>query len=167
MYTCQWRIQEFQNQGARSRLSRILRSGVCFDAPSHIHYVFVASVVNKIHIVNIVYWLKSKYMRVIQSNFTKTPPPQFFQTGGRAPGSPVLHPPLDYNKVNAFYGVNIFKITSLKLFKQGGARWIRLWLKLLTTFEILKPPLHCPLNLGGGVKNVLSIFAVDPRPFHV
>ena len=58
-------------------------------------------------------------MRVIQSNFTKTtPPPNFFK--------PVLHPALDYNKVNAFYGVNIFKITSLTLFKQGRARWIRL-----------------------------------------
>ena len=27
-----WRIQEFQNQGARSRRGRILGSGVCFDA---------------------------------------------------------------------------------------------------------------------------------------
>ena len=51
----QWRIQEFQNQGARSRRGRILRSVFCFDAPLHIHYVFVARVMNKIHIVNIVY----------------------------------------------------------------------------------------------------------------
>ena len=28
---------------------RIFRSKVCFDAPSHIPYVFVAKVVNKIH----------------------------------------------------------------------------------------------------------------------
>mgnify|MGYP003687743377 CR=1 FL=1 len=34
---------------------RIFGSGVCFDAPSHIPYVFVARVVNKIHNVNIVY----------------------------------------------------------------------------------------------------------------
>ena len=41
--------------GGRSRLGRILRSGVWFNAPSHIHYVLIASVVNKMHIVNIVY----------------------------------------------------------------------------------------------------------------
>ena len=39
----------------RSRRGRIFRSGVCFDAPSHIPYVFVARVVNKIHNVNIGY----------------------------------------------------------------------------------------------------------------
>ena len=33
-------------------------------------------------------------MRVIQSTFTKTPPPIFFQTGGSSPGASVLHPPL-------------------------------------------------------------------------
>ena len=38
----QWRIQEFQIQEARSRHGKILRSGVCFDANSHIPYVFVA-----------------------------------------------------------------------------------------------------------------------------
>ena len=32
---------------ARSRRGRILRSWVCFDAPSHIPHVFVARVVNK------------------------------------------------------------------------------------------------------------------------
>ena len=72
---------------------RIFRSGVCFDALSHIPYVFVARVVNKIHNVNIVYWLKSKYMRVIQLKFTKTNP-NFFQNGGRVPGAPVLDQPL-------------------------------------------------------------------------
>ena len=36
--------------GGRSRRGRILRSKVCFDAPSHISYVFVRRVVNKIHI---------------------------------------------------------------------------------------------------------------------
>ena len=34
---------------------RIPRSGVCFDAHSHILYAFVVRVVNHIHIVNIVY----------------------------------------------------------------------------------------------------------------
>ena len=40
---------------ARSRRGRIFRSGVRFDAPSHILYVFVARVMNKIHNANIVY----------------------------------------------------------------------------------------------------------------
>ena len=31
----QRRIQEFEHRGALSRRGRILRSGVCFDAPSH------------------------------------------------------------------------------------------------------------------------------------
>ena len=56
------------NTGGRGR---IFRSGVCFDVPSHILYVFVARVVNKIHNINTVYLLKSKYMRVIQSNKNK------------------------------------------------------------------------------------------------
>ena len=62
--------------GGRSLRGRIFRSGVCFDAPSHIPYVFEARVVNKIQNVNIVYLLISKDMRVIQSKFTKT-----FKTG--------------------------------------------------------------------------------------
>ena len=53
--------------GGRSRRGIIFRSGVCFDAPSHILYVFVARVVNKIHNINTVYLLKSKYKGVIQS----------------------------------------------------------------------------------------------------
>ena len=46
----QWRIQEFQNGGGGP-----FRFRICFDAPSHIPYVFVARVVDKIHNVNIVY----------------------------------------------------------------------------------------------------------------
>ena len=67
---------------------RILRSGVCFDTPLHIPYVIVVRVGNKIHIVNIVFWLKSKYFRVSPLRFTK------FQTGVRAPDARVLDPPL-------------------------------------------------------------------------
>ena len=63
----QWRIQEFQNGGAGCPGAvEFLDLGVCFDAPSHIPYVFVARVVNKIHNINTVYLLKSKYKRVIQ-----------------------------------------------------------------------------------------------------
>ena len=84
-YLKQWRIQEFHNGGARSRRGRIFRSGVCFDAPSHELFVFVARVVDKIHTVKIVYWLKSKYFRVIQSKFTKTNPKFFSKRGGARP----------------------------------------------------------------------------------
>ena len=78
-----WRIQELQKGGgARSRRGRIFRSGVCFDAPSHISYLFVARVVNKINNVNIVYWQKSKYMRVIQSNLQKQTRNFFSKRGG-------------------------------------------------------------------------------------
>ena len=55
-YKTQWRIQKFQNgEGGGPGAVEFLRSGVCFDATSHIPYVFVARVVNKIHNVNIVY----------------------------------------------------------------------------------------------------------------
>ena len=59
----QGRIQGISKRGARSRRFRILRSKVCFDAPSNIPYVFVRRVVNNIHIVNTACWLKSKYLR--------------------------------------------------------------------------------------------------------
>ena len=85
--------------GARSRGGRIFRSGVCFDAPSHMPYMFAARLVNKIHNINIVYFLKSKYILVIQSKFTKTNPYFFSKGGGGRPArrswirlcSPRLH----------------------------------------------------------------------------
>ena len=73
-YNTQWRFQEFHKTGGRGPGAvEFLGLGFVF-----ILYVFGARVVNKIHIVNIVYWIKSKYMRVIQSKFTKTPPPPTF-----------------------------------------------------------------------------------------
>ena len=36
-----WADLGFQNQGARSLLGRILGSGDCFDAPSHIYPIFL------------------------------------------------------------------------------------------------------------------------------
>ena len=45
---------------------------------------FWVRVENKRHIINIACWLQLKYMRVMQSKFTKTPP-VFFQTGGAHP----------------------------------------------------------------------------------
>ena len=88
--SCQnlWRIQEFENRGARSRHGRILKSGVYFDAHSHI---LLVKVVNKIHLENIVCWLKSNYMRVLQSKLKKTNPKDFQNRGAHAwragPGS--------------------------------------------------------------------------------
>ena len=77
-----------------------------FDALSHIFYVFVVGADDKIDIVNTACCcLQWKYMRVIPSKFTKTNPPKMpskftktnakkFVNGGRAPGAPVLDPPL-------------------------------------------------------------------------
>ena len=75
--------RNFKTGGCSSGAVEFLGMGFCLEATSHIPYVFVVRVVNKIHVVNIVSWLKSKFMRVIQSEFT--PKPRiFFQTGGRA-----------------------------------------------------------------------------------
>ena len=78
--------------GARSRLGRILRSWVCFEAPSDIPYVFVVRVVNKntyikkIFYIDLLVILKSKYMCVISANLYKKYPPIFFKRGGGAFG---------------------------------------------------------------------------------
>ena len=50
--------------------------------------MFVARVVNKIHNINNVYLLKSKYMRVIQSKFTKTHPCFLKRNGGGGRAGP-------------------------------------------------------------------------------
>ena len=54
--------RNFQTGGRGPSMVDFFRSGVCFDAPSHILSVFEARVLNKIHNVNIVYWLISKYI---------------------------------------------------------------------------------------------------------
>ena len=53
----QWRIQECQKGGGGRGPGALefLGLGFVFDAPSHIPFVFVARVVNKIHNVNNVY----------------------------------------------------------------------------------------------------------------
>ena len=50
--------RNFKTGGCGPGPIELLGSGDCFDAPSHILYVFVLSVENEIHIVNIVCWLQ-------------------------------------------------------------------------------------------------------------
>ena len=76
--------------GARSRSGRILRSVVRFDAPSLIPFVFAVRVLNKIHDVNIVCYYNHSICMLYSQNLPKN-----FKPGGRAPGAPVLDPPLD------------------------------------------------------------------------
>ena len=92
-YLClkQERIQEFQNQGVE-----FFGSGNCFDAPSHIPNVSVVRVGNNIHIVSIACWLHYSVCVLGSQNLPKQTQ-QIFQTGWRAPGAPVLVPPL-WNK---------------------------------------------------------------------
>ena len=74
--------------------------------------MFVARVVNKIHNINTVYLQKSKYMRVIQSKFTKTNPYFFSKWGGggqrAGPGSAFAH---DLTTPSAHI-ISIFKISA-------------------------------------------------------
>ena len=80
-------------------------SGFWFDAPSHIPYAFVVRDVNNIHIVNILCWIKSKYMRVLHQNLQKQ---TLFFKPGCAPGAPVLDPPLIFRKHHLFRRFLIF-----------------------------------------------------------
>ena len=63
--------------------------------------------------------MKSKYISVIQSKFTKTNPNFFQNRGGGAPGAPVLGPPLlsshIENKQDIRVGQNRFIITGYSL----------------------------------------------------
>ena len=55
--------------------------------PLNTTYALIIRVENKIHIVHIACLLQLKYMSVQKQT------PKYFQTGGRAPGAPVLDPP--------------------------------------------------------------------------
>ena len=94
--------RNFKTGGRGPGMVDFFRSGVCFDAPSHILSVFEARVLNKIHNVHIVYLLKSNYMRVIQSKFTKQTR-NFVQNGGGGRTAPLVfimgrHEPAHYMK---------------------------------------------------------------------
>ena len=85
--------RNFKTGGRSPSAVDFLESWDCFDAPQHIPFAFVVRVKNKIHIEHIPWLIQLKYMRVMQSKFTKTTP-KIFSNGGRAPGAPILDPPL-------------------------------------------------------------------------
>ena len=58
---------EISKPGARCRRGRTLLIWECFDALSHIFYVFVVREDGKIDIVNTACWLQWKYMSVMPS----------------------------------------------------------------------------------------------------
>ena len=91
----QWRIQELgiSKHGGAVWAVEFLGSEVCFDAPFIHTLCLVVRAENRIHIVNIVWLLQLKYMRVIQSKFTNRNPPKISNRGARA-GAPLLDPPL-------------------------------------------------------------------------
>ena len=81
--------------GADPGAVELLEPGVCFDPPPNIPHFFLVRVENKMHIVYIACWLQLKYVRVMQSKFTKNKP-NFFSNrrGGGGGVAPVLDPPL-------------------------------------------------------------------------
>ena len=60
------------NRGGSYGAVEFLGSRDCFDVPSHTPYDIVGRVENKLHIVNIICWLRLKYTHIKQSKFTKT-----------------------------------------------------------------------------------------------
>ena len=61
-----WQIQEFQNWGRGPGAVEFLGSEICFDASFKHTLCSGVRVENKVHIVNIVWWLQLEYiMRVI------------------------------------------------------------------------------------------------------
>ena len=126
----QWRIQEFQNGrgGVQSRRGRIFRSGVCFDAPSHIPYVFVARVVNKNCLLN-----KIKVYARYTVKIYKNKPVILFQKGGGTPGAVDVNVDVnaDVNSFRYFYRQNSRKlITSTSTFTSTFG---------FTTFSKIRP----------------------------
>ena len=79
---CSGGSRNFKTQGRGPDAVELLGSGTCFDAPLHIPNVFVVNTYFK-HAC----WLQIKYMRVMQSNFTKNKPNKFFKRGGARPVS--------------------------------------------------------------------------------
>ena len=86
----QWRIQEFQNRGAR-----------LFGCPLTHTLCSCSQTENRLRIVHIVCSLQLNYMRVMQSNFTKTNHTNI-SIRGRAPSAPVLDPHLCYMYMTSF-----------------------------------------------------------------
>ena len=82
-----WRIQEFQNRGARSRRGKILKVwGLFWCSFTQTLYVFVmrSSRDYDTHL-HIACWVQFKYMHVMHLQFTKTTPPK--NQAGRGVGA--------------------------------------------------------------------------------
>ena len=82
-FPVQCESRNFKTRGRGPGAVEFLGSEVCFDAFIHT-LCFVVREENKVHIVNIVWWLQLQYMRVIQSKFTNTNPQKISNSGARA-----------------------------------------------------------------------------------
>ena len=85
----QWRIQEFKNRGARSRRGRILWVWGLFWCPLHTYPLFCSESTYCKHCMMATTKVNVRYTVKSYKNKLKK-----IQTGGRAPGAPVLDPPL-------------------------------------------------------------------------
>ena len=96
-YLCKWQgvhvtwwdsdsggSRSFRTIGRGPAAVKFLGSGDYFDVPYHIPCVFVVSVGNKIHSVNIAYRQQIYNMLVMQSKFTRTSQKNFFKQVSRA-----------------------------------------------------------------------------------
>ena len=95
----QWRIQKFQNWGAQQNSWGLGIVLMPLNTPYAFVQGFVDRVENKIHIVHISSLLPSKYICVLCSQNLQKQTQKYFQTGMRAPGAPVLDPPLGFMPV--------------------------------------------------------------------
>ena len=77
------RSRNFGTRGHSPGAVEFLGSGVCFDAPSQIPYVFVVRLEKKIHTVHIACWLQLhvQYMLVMPSKLKKNKPKNIFKQG--------------------------------------------------------------------------------------
>ena len=83
--------RNFKTGGRGLGAVEFLGSEFCLMPPFTHILCFIVRVENKVHIVNIVWWICVLYSQNLQ---IQPHPPKKIQTGGRAPGAPVLDPPL-------------------------------------------------------------------------
>ena len=124
--------QTYIRHSGGSRSGRILGVWECFDAlsQSHISYVFGVIVEDKIDIENTACWLQWKYICMICHQNLQKLNKKISGTRGRAPGVPVLDPPLRHNIMTSkskgffllwFFLVQIWKMYNKSSFSYGVA----------------------------------------------